>query len=208
MGPSLEQMMDDIQSEFVLDVTFMVTTIAAAWPLIKTHRPSSDDEIVASLLVAQADDLMHPVLDYETPARVAGWKPSEKQPGVIVRDADMVPSWEAACGVSNLEVPIKRPKRIFIIDPQLFAQLALMEEQRLDQNFGGFPVWATWRDEDELKPFCELLVVRRQQEIWQDAIKQARQRFHFTDHTNRTVPFFGRVNPWNTETVGDIQRGK
>lgn len=164
--PSQNQMIEDIQSEFILDITFMVRTIAGAWNVAKTLRATTDNEIASCLLIAQADDLLQNI--------------------------------EAA------EI-----KHVYIVDPQLFAQLSLIQNEpmRLDQNFGGFPVFATWRNEDELKEYLTTLVHDRQETIWQDAIKDARQRFHFTDHTgDRSVPFFGRVAPWATETMSDIQR--
>jgi hypothetical protein len=168
--PSQEQMIDDIKSEIILDVTSLVTTIAAAWPLVKAARmPNNDDELEGCLFVAQAEDLTQPVL-------------------------------------TNGDVLIIR--RVYVVDPQLFAQLSLRTEDahRLDQNFGGLPLWATTRTEEQVTALLPELVRQRQEEIWQDAIKRARQRFHFTDHTDRRVPNFGRVSPWATEADADIIR--
>lgn len=205
MLPSKNQMIEDIQSEFILDVTFGVKTVAGMWRIAKTSHARNDDELAGQLLIAQADDLLQPIDDYESTARAAGWVPS-KQPGMVTKgDAIAVPCWADACEMDSLEVIVKKPIAVYVVDPQLFAQLSLMQEQRLDQSFMGLPVFATWRNEDELKEFCATLMERRQQEIWQHAIGKARQRFHFTDHSVR-VPFFGRVAPWRDENYGTMQR--
>jgi hypothetical protein len=106
--------------------------------------------------------------------------------------------------MDNIAATINDVSSVYIIDPMLFAQLAVMDEHRLDQNFGGYPVWATWRNEDQLKGFLEVLVHRRQQEIWQDAIKRAKQRFHFTE-PQAPVPFFGRTPRWDSPNYGEAQ---
>jgi len=165
MLPSQNQMIEDIQNEFVLDITFMVRTIAGAWDVAKHLRATNDNEIASCLLIAQADDLLQDIDD-------------------------------------------KPVKHVFIINTQLFAQLSIRQagDHRLDQNFGGFPVWATWRDEDQLIEFYTELVHQRQETIWQDAIKAARQRFHFTDRLDRSKPVLGRVAPWRDEAWGDMER--
>jgi hypothetical protein len=198
-------MLDDIRSEFVLDITFMVKTIAGLWPTIKLQRPTNDSMIAGQLLVAQADDLLHPIIDWETPARAAGWAPSDKFPGALEKEGGYrETTWEAACSRGDTAAVIHDASSVYIIDPQLFAQLAVMDEHRLDQNFGGWPVWATWRNEEQLKEFLNVLVHRRQQEIWQDAIKRAKQRFHFTE-PQAPLPYFGRTPRWDSPNYGEAQ---
>lgn len=132
-----------VEREVHLCVSSIVSTLAYGFPDDLAGTRTRD--YPGWGLREQAAELASPVLDYESAAREAGWRPNPNgRTSWVWKDEyghDCAPSWQDACAADDIE-----PRELEVYEhwavSTWLAENLIEQGERVDTDFTGWNVWA------------------------------------------------------------------